>query len=165
MENSEQLLADLRKRSTSIAPLKLRRTNVNKPITVESLCDWDTDKVELLYLKLKVVRDLRFPWFISHLKFSRSFHIIATKGSLSRGEKFSLKSNSDVEKWDIVAPDGSTKTFPGVCFQIPRPDPAAIDKVDLYVLSAVIVHSCRMEDSMKINDELPVLLCLYLTMS
>lgn len=61
MENSEQLLADLRKRSTSIAPLKLRRTNTNKPITVESLCEWETEKVELLNLKLKIVRDLQFP--------------------------------------------------------------------------------------------------------
>ncbi|KAM3624301.1 uncharacterized protein V6R79_021794 [Siganus canaliculatus] len=96
VQNNEQLLADLRKRSTTIAPLKLRRTNPTRPITVEALCDWDTDK-----------------------------------GSLSRGEKFTLKSNSDPENWDVTSSDGSTKTFPGVCFQIPPPDPEAIDKVDL----------------------------------
>uniref|UniRef100_A0A3B5B1W9 Envoplakin n=1 Tax=Stegastes partitus TaxID=144197 RepID=A0A3B5B1W9_9TELE len=96
VENSEQLLADLRRRSTTIAPLKLRRVNPNRPITVESLCDWETDE-----------------------------------DSLKRGEKFTLKSNSDIENWDVVSTDGATKTFPGVCFQIPPPDPDAIDKVDL----------------------------------
>uniref|UniRef100_A0A3B4V7J6 Envoplakin a n=1 Tax=Seriola dumerili TaxID=41447 RepID=A0A3B4V7J6_SERDU len=50
LSNSEQLLADLRRRSTTIAPLKLRRNAPNRPITVESLCDWDTDKVEVTFL-------------------------------------------------------------------------------------------------------------------
>ncbi|XP_029293558.1 envoplakin a [Cottoperca gobio] len=95
VQNSEQLLADLRRRSTTIAPLKLRRNAPNRPITVESLCDWETDK-----------------------------------DSLERGDKFTLKSNSD-ENWDITSTDGARKTFPGVCFQIPPPDPEAIDKVDL----------------------------------
>lgn len=45
MQDCEQQLADLRRRSISIAPLKLRRTNANRPITVESLCDWEGDKV------------------------------------------------------------------------------------------------------------------------
>ncbi|TMS22790.1 Envoplakin [Larimichthys crocea] len=96
VQNSEQLLADLRRRSTTIAPLKLRRNNPNRPITVESLCDWETDKATLV-----------------------------------RGEKLTLKSNSDIENWDVISADGKTKTFPGVCFQIPPPDPEAIDKVDL----------------------------------
>ncbi|XP_071383533.1 envoplakin a [Centroberyx affinis] len=96
VQRSEQLLADLRKRSTTIAPLKLRRLAPSRPITVESLCDWETDKA-----------------------------------SLSRGERFTLKANSDIENWDVVSSDGATKTFPGVCFQIPPPDPEAIDKVDL----------------------------------
>lgn len=96
VQNSEQMLADLRKRSTTIAPLKLRRNNSNRPITVESLCDWETDKA-----------------------------------SLSRGDKLTLKSNSDIENWDVISTDGTTKTFPGVCFQIPPPDPEAIDQVDL----------------------------------
>ncbi|XP_069553264.1 envoplakin a [Brachyistius frenatus] len=95
VQNCEQLLADLRRRSTTIAPLKLRRNTSNRPVTVEALCDWETDKA-----------------------------------SLSRGEKFTLKSNSD-ENWDIVSTNGVTSTFPGVCFQIPPPNPEAIDKVDL----------------------------------
>ncbi|KAK9539963.1 hypothetical protein VZT92_002442 [Zoarces viviparus] len=95
VQNSEQQLADLRRRSTTIAPLKLRRITPNRPITVESLCDWETDK-----------------------------------DSLERGEKFTLKSNSD-ENWTLTSSNGETKKFPGVCFQIPPPDPDAIDKVDL----------------------------------
>lgn len=41
-----------------------------------------------------------------------------------------LKSISDAEKWNIMSPDGSTKTYPGVCFLIPPPDSEAIKKVD-----------------------------------
>lgn len=54
LQNCDQLLADLRRRSTTIAPLKLRRTTTGRPITVESLCDWETDKVELKFLSLCV---------------------------------------------------------------------------------------------------------------
>ncbi|KAM4604332.1 envoplakin a [Polymixia lowei] len=96
VERSEQLLADLRRRSTNIAPLKLRRSIPSRPTTIESLCDWETDKA-----------------------------------SLSRGDKFTLKSNSDTENWDVVSSNGATQTFPGVCFLVPPPDPDAIDKVDL----------------------------------
>ncbi|KAF7655666.1 hypothetical protein LDENG_00052700 [Lucifuga dentata] len=96
VQNSEQLLADLKRRSTTIAPLKLRRNTPSRPVTVESLCDWETDSA-----------------------------------SLTRGDKFTLKSNSGMENWDVVFSDGVTKTLPGVCFQIPPPDPEAIDKVDL----------------------------------
>ncbi|XP_068606672.1 envoplakin a [Brachionichthys hirsutus] len=95
VQNCEEQLADLRKRSTSISPLKQRRTPPRRPIIVESLCDWETNKA-----------------------------------NLSRGEKLSMKSNANQEEWDIIVPDGSTKTFPGVCFQIPPPDGESIDRVD-----------------------------------
>uniref|UniRef100_A0A672HTY2 Uncharacterized protein n=1 Tax=Salarias fasciatus TaxID=181472 RepID=A0A672HTY2_SALFA len=95
VQNSEQLLSDLRRRSTTIPPLKLRRIPPSRSITVESLCDWEGDE-----------------------------------GALTRGEKFSLRSNSG-DNWDVVASNGTTKSFPGVCFQIPPPDPEAIDTVDL----------------------------------
>uniref|UniRef100_A0A8C5GX50 SH3 domain-containing protein n=1 Tax=Gouania willdenowi TaxID=441366 RepID=A0A8C5GX50_GOUWI len=95
VQNCEQLLSDLRRRSTTIPPLKPRRNPPTRPITVESLCDWETDE-----------------------------------GSLSRGEKFTLKSNAD-ENWDVVTSNGENKNFPGVCFLIPPPDPDAIDIVDL----------------------------------
>lgn len=55
---------------------------------------------------------------------------LIVQGSLSRGEKFTLKSISDVDKWKIMSPDGSTKTYPGVCFLIPPPDSEAVRKVD-----------------------------------
>lgn len=95
VQNSEQLLADLRRRSTSIIPLKLRRGTSNRPITAESLCDWEGDNA-----------------------------------SLSRGDKFTVKSIPD-ENWKVISASGAAQTFPGVCFQIPPPDPEAIDKVDL----------------------------------
>ncbi|KAM4751055.1 envoplakin-like [Anableps anableps] len=96
VQNCEQLLADLRRRSTTISPLKLRHVPSSIPITVESLCDWETDQA-----------------------------------SLSRGQNFTLKSLSDNNNWDVISADGATKTFPGICFQIPPPDPDAIDSVDL----------------------------------
>ncbi|KAJ8399686.1 hypothetical protein AAFF_G00407910 [Aldrovandia affinis] len=47
LQRSEQLLADLKKRSSSIAPLKLRRSQPSRPTTVESLCDWNTDRASV----------------------------------------------------------------------------------------------------------------------
>ncbi|KAM6939974.1 envoplakin a [Xenentodon cancila] len=96
VQNCDQVLADLRRRSTTIAPLKLRRSAPSRPVTVESLCDWETDKA-----------------------------------NLTRNKKLTLKSISENENWNVTSTDGVTKTFPGVCFQIPPPDPDAINKVDL----------------------------------
>ncbi|XP_063052355.1 envoplakin a isoform X2 [Engraulis encrasicolus] len=96
VQRSEAKLADLRKRSTTIAPLKLRRSPPTRAKDIESLCDWTTPKA-----------------------------------SLTRGNVFTLKSNSDNENWEVVGSDGIAKSFPGVCFLIPPPDTEAIDKVDL----------------------------------
>ncbi|XP_077462150.1 envoplakin a [Stigmatopora argus] len=96
MQDSEQLLADLRRRSTTIAPLKQRRSPPNQTVTLESLCDWDSNR-----------------------------------GPLSRGEKCTLKSNSDIENWDVITNKGVSSTFPGVCFLIPPLDPEAINRVDV----------------------------------
>ncbi|MEQ2308060.1 hypothetical protein AMECASPLE_024377, partial [Ameca splendens] len=96
VQNCERLLTDLRRRSATISPLKLRRISSTRPIAVESLCDWETDQT-----------------------------------SLAKGEKVTLKSLSDNENWDVISADGAKKTFPGVCFLIPPPDPDAIDKVEL----------------------------------
>lgn len=62
---------------------------------------------------------------------------VVLQGSLTRGEKYTLKSISGLEKWNIISPDGSTKTFPGVCFLIPPPDSDAIGKVDQCVSSSL----------------------------
>ncbi|XP_017293252.1 envoplakin a [Kryptolebias marmoratus] len=116
VENSEQLLADLRRRSTTIAPLKLRRVTSNRPVTAESLCDWETDRA-----------------------------------SVARGEKCTLISNYDNQNWDVMSADGVTKTLPAVCFQIPPPDPDAIDKVDLLgsELSAIKKRRSTLAASLK----------------
>lgn len=135
MHDSEQLLDDLRKRSTTIVPLKQRRTNIKRPTTVESLCDWETDKVELLHLKTATVADVQLLLTLFKREPVLSHHHHHQE-SLARGQKLSLKSNSDPEKWDVICPDGSTQSFPGVCFQIPPPDPEAIDRVNLYVLQS-----------------------------
>ncbi|XP_043971387.1 envoplakin-like isoform X2 [Gambusia affinis] len=47
VQNCEQLLTALRRRSSTISPLKLRRVSSNTPITVKSLCDWETDQASL----------------------------------------------------------------------------------------------------------------------
>uniref|UniRef100_A0A3B5LZ03 Envoplakin a n=1 Tax=Xiphophorus couchianus TaxID=32473 RepID=A0A3B5LZ03_9TELE len=107
VQNCEQLLTVLRRRSSTISPLKLRRVSSNTPITVKSLCHWKTDQA-----------------------------------SLSRGERFTLKSLSDNENWDVISADGETETFPGVCFLISPPDPDGIDKVDsLGFCSCFLDHS------------------------
>uniref|UniRef100_A0A3B3UAJ3 Envoplakin a n=1 Tax=Poecilia latipinna TaxID=48699 RepID=A0A3B3UAJ3_9TELE len=47
VQNCEQLLTDLRRRSSTISPLKLRRVSSNTPIAVKSLCDWETNQGSL----------------------------------------------------------------------------------------------------------------------
>ncbi|XP_010887719.3 envoplakin a [Esox lucius] len=127
VQRSEKLLADLRKRSTSIAPLKLRRQTPSKSTTVESLCDWETGNAEI-----------------------------------SRGDKFSLKSNSNVENWEVLTSSGAPSTFPGVCFQIPPPDPESISIIDLHgdVLDDIkkrrAVYLATTKDSIRRVQERPV---------
>ncbi|CDQ64114.1 unnamed protein product [Oncorhynchus mykiss] len=127
VQRNEQLLADLRKRSTTIAPLKLRRCPPTRSTTVDSLCDWKTEKAEL-----------------------------------TRGDKFTLKSNSDVENWNVLTSSGATKTFPGVCFLIPPPDPEAIATVDIHgdVLDDIkkrrAVYLGTMKDKIRCVEEKPV---------
>uniref|UniRef100_A0A4W5REK8 Envoplakin a n=1 Tax=Hucho hucho TaxID=62062 RepID=A0A4W5REK8_9TELE len=127
VQRNEQLLADLRKRSTTIAPLKLRRCPPTRSTTVDALCDWKTEKAEL-----------------------------------TRGDKLTLKSNSDFENWDVLTSSGATKTFPGVCFLIPPPDPEAIATVDLHgdVLDDIkkrrAVYLGTMKDKIRCVEERPV---------
>ncbi len=54
-----------------------------------------------------------------------------SQASLNRGGLFNLKSNTDNDNWEVQSNDGTIKTFPGVCFMIPPPDPDAINRVDL----------------------------------
>ncbi|XP_043946435.1 envoplakin [Protopterus annectens] len=92
---NEKDLADLKKRSTQISPLKMRRNRTSKPITVEAICDWEDESTDI-----------------------------------ARGEKYSLKDNSDNDKWVVQSNTGVLKSVPGVCFNIPPPDPEAISSID-----------------------------------
>ncbi|KAL4648027.1 envoplakin [Arapaima gigas] len=44
VQRNELLLTDLKTRSASVVPLKLRRSMPSRPVGVESLCDWSTSK-------------------------------------------------------------------------------------------------------------------------
>uniref|UniRef100_A0A673IWQ2 Envoplakin-like n=1 Tax=Sinocyclocheilus rhinocerous TaxID=307959 RepID=A0A673IWQ2_9TELE len=92
---NEQRLADLRELCTNIAPLHLRRSTTDKPISTIALCDWSTEK-----------------------------------DSVKRGDKVMLVSDPREEIWEVKSSTGETKLIPGVCFLIPPPDSAAINKVD-----------------------------------
>ncbi|XP_067237291.1 envoplakin [Chanodichthys erythropterus] len=52
------------------------------------------------------------------------------KDSVKRGDKVTLLSSPKEELWEVKSSTGETKLIPGVCFLIPPPDSAAIDKVD-----------------------------------
>uniref|UniRef100_A0A8C1B6Y7 SH3 domain-containing protein n=1 Tax=Cyprinus carpio carpio TaxID=630221 RepID=A0A8C1B6Y7_CYPCA len=92
---NEQRLADLRELCTNIAPLHLRRSKTDKPISAIALCDWSTEK-----------------------------------DSVKRGDKVTLVSDPREEIWEVKSSKGETKLIPGVCFLIPPPNSAAINKVD-----------------------------------
>ncbi|CAL8270711.1 unnamed protein product [Lota lota] len=95
VERNALRLAALRKLSTSVVPLKLRRATPTRPTPALSLCEW-TERGELV----------------------------------ARGEKLTVKSNSDNRKWEVQTGDGKTMTLPGACILIPAPDTEAIKKVD-----------------------------------
>ncbi len=42
---NEQRLTDLKELCTNIAPLHLRRSTTDNPISAIALCDWSTEKV------------------------------------------------------------------------------------------------------------------------
>ncbi|XP_074870273.1 envoplakin isoform X1 [Carettochelys insculpta] len=95
VKQAEKSIADLKRRSPAISPLKLRRTCVSQPLALECLCDWTSGDVQL-----------------------------------SRGEKYTLKDNSNQENWVVQSSTGVTKTAPAACFFIPPPDPEAISQVN-----------------------------------
>uniref|UniRef100_A0A3B3S1I3 Envoplakin b n=1 Tax=Paramormyrops kingsleyae TaxID=1676925 RepID=A0A3B3S1I3_9TELE len=88
---SEELLAELRKRSVSVFPLRSRRRPPVKGPTAVSLCDWK---------------------------------------DMAKGERFTLQSNYDPERWSVQASNGATKSVPAACLVVPPPDPEASDRVD-----------------------------------
>ncbi|XP_059720359.1 envoplakin-like isoform X1 [Haemorhous mexicanus] len=49
---------------------------------------------------------------------------------LTRGDKYTLKDNSNPEMWVIQSSTGVVQEAPSACFSIPPPDPESIDKVN-----------------------------------
>ncbi|KFO88871.1 Envoplakin, partial [Buceros rhinoceros silvestris] len=49
---------------------------------------------------------------------------------LSRGDKYTLKDNSNPEMWVVQSSTGVVQEAPSACFSIPPPDPESIDKVN-----------------------------------
>ncbi|KGL86072.1 Envoplakin, partial [Charadrius vociferus] len=49
---------------------------------------------------------------------------------LTRGDKYTLKDNSNPEMWVVQSSAGVVQEAPSACFSIPPPDPESIDKVN-----------------------------------
>ncbi|KFV60011.1 Envoplakin, partial [Tyto alba] len=49
---------------------------------------------------------------------------------LTRGEKYTLKDNSNLEMWVVQSSTGVVQEAPSACFSIPPPDPESVDKVN-----------------------------------
>lgn len=45
MKQAEKSIADLKRRSKEISPLKLRRMRPSQPLSLDTLCDWDAGEV------------------------------------------------------------------------------------------------------------------------
>lgn len=45
MKQAEKSIADLKRRSKEISPLKLRRMRPPQTLTLDTLCDWDAGEV------------------------------------------------------------------------------------------------------------------------
>ncbi|KFQ38154.1 Envoplakin, partial [Mesitornis unicolor] len=95
VKQAEKSIADLKRRSKEISPLKLRRTRPSQTLTLDTLCDWDAGEVQL-----------------------------------TRGDKYTLKDNSNPEMWVVQSSTGVVQEAPSACFFIPPPDPESIDKVN-----------------------------------
>ncbi|KFP91901.1 Envoplakin, partial [Apaloderma vittatum] len=95
VKQAEKSIADLKRRSKDISPLKLRRLRPSQTLTLDTLCDWDAGEVQL-----------------------------------TRGDKYTLKDNSNPEMWVVQSSTGVVQEAPSACFSIPPPDPEAVDKVN-----------------------------------
>ncbi|MCI4395277.1 hypothetical protein PGIGA_G00178520 [Pangasianodon gigas] len=52
------------------------------------------------------------------------------KGSVNRGDKYTMVFSPKEESWEVKNSLGETKVIPGVCFVIPPPDTEAIERVE-----------------------------------
>uniref|UniRef100_A0A663LN72 Uncharacterized protein n=1 Tax=Athene cunicularia TaxID=194338 RepID=A0A663LN72_ATHCN len=95
VKQAEKSIADLKRRSKEISPLKLRRMPPSQTLTLDTLCDWDAGEVQL-----------------------------------TRGDKYTLKDNSNLEMWVVQSSTGVVQEAPSACFFILPPDRESIDKVN-----------------------------------
>ncbi|XP_038162234.1 envoplakin-like [Cyprinodon tularosa] len=51
------------------------------------------------------------------------------RGVVERGQTLILKSNSDNKYWELEDREGRTMSLPGACFEIPPPDPEALERI------------------------------------
>ncbi|XP_029456324.1 envoplakin [Rhinatrema bivittatum] len=123
LNQAEKDIAGLKKRSMEIPPLKLRRTRPSQPVTVDTICDWDSGEVQL-----------------------------------SRGEKYTLKDNSNPENWVVQSKSGDTKTAPSACFIVPPPDPDCSDRVKRLEsdMNEVKRKQAAVQNTLKSNNREPL---------
>ncbi|KPP77263.1 envoplakin-like [Scleropages formosus] len=126
LQQTEQLLADLKMRSKSIPPLHLRRCVPGEPTAVEALSDWKDAKARSHSSPLHRPPPMGPCTFITDKQLKMLQHSYV---SITQGERFTLRSNSDPESWSVQTISGATMTVPGACLLIPPPDPQTIDKV------------------------------------
>ncbi|CAJ1075760.1 envoplakin [Xyrichtys novacula] len=108
VKRNEERLAALKKLSSTVPPLKLRRVQPSKPTSVVSLCDWADEE-----------------------------------DTVRRGDKLTLKSNSDNKNWVLQNDRGKTKTLPGACFMVPPPDPEAVEALKSFEKALTDLKSRR----------------------
>ncbi|XP_053155328.1 envoplakin isoform X3 [Hemicordylus capensis] len=123
VKKAEKNIAELKRRSKEISPLKLRRVHTSQPITVDTICDWDLGDVQL-----------------------------------ERGEKYTLKDNSNQENWVVQNTSRETKAAPAACFSIPPPDLEAIDRVNRLEgeLSTVKQKRATVQNTLRSSHKEPV---------
>uniref|UniRef100_A0A663DL20 SH3 domain-containing protein n=1 Tax=Aquila chrysaetos chrysaetos TaxID=223781 RepID=A0A663DL20_AQUCH len=102
LENEEKVVKQAEK---SITDLK-RRSKEISPLKLRRMCPSQT-------LTLETLCD----WDAGEVQ-------------LTRGDKYTLKDNSNPEMWVVQSSTGVVQEAPSACFSIPPPDPESIDKVN-----------------------------------
>uniref|UniRef100_A0A3B4A4J5 Uncharacterized protein n=1 Tax=Periophthalmus magnuspinnatus TaxID=409849 RepID=A0A3B4A4J5_9GOBI len=62
----------------------------------------------------------------------KSLSCVSLKGSVSRGQNLTLRSNTDPKNWEVQDDRGQVLAVPGACFMVPAPDQEVLSRVDRY---------------------------------
>ncbi|XP_054834865.1 envoplakin [Eublepharis macularius] len=121
VKQAEKSIAELKRRSKEISPLKLRRIYPSQPVTVDTICDWDL-------------------------------------ADLQRGDKYTLKDNSNQENWVVQNASRETKAAPAACFSIPPPDTEAIERINRLEneLNTVRQKRATVQNSLRSSHKEPI---------